>query len=283
MNSAAQTHTLVGPSGPKNHAWLHRYGPWVLVTGASDGIGREAAIEVARRGANVALVARRREVLARLAEELSARYDVQTVVIATDLGTSTGCQQVLDETATLEVGLLFASAGFGTSGAFIDGEIGQELDMLAVNCRAVAVMAHEFGRRLAARGRGGLVLLSSIVAFQGVPRAAHYAATKAYVQSLAEGLSVELKPRGVDVVSTAPGPVKSGFADRANMQMGATVSPSDVARGSLAALGRRTTTRPGLLSKVLEAGLSILPRSWRVRMMTQVMAGMTKHQHAATV
>ena len=270
-----------GPWLRRYGPWLRRYGPWVIVTGASDGIGREVAVEAARRGAHVVIAARRRDALEQLADELKGRFDVDVVVVATDLGTSDGCRRLLDATEALDVGLLVASAGFGTSGPFLDGDLAVELDMLAVNCGAVAALGHGVGRRLIGRGRGGLILLSSIVAFQGVPRAAHYAATKAYVQSLAEGLAVELRPHGVDVLSTAPGPVESGFANRANMQMGATVSPAAVAHATLDALGRRTTVRPGWLSKVLEAGLSMLPRSWRVRMMTRVMAGMTRHQRTA--
>lgn len=152
--------------------------------------------------------------------------------------------------------------------------------MVDVNCRAVAALAHAFGRTLAERGRGGLVLMSSLVAFQGVPRAANYAATKAYVQSLAEGLHTELAPFGVDVIASAPGPVHSGFARRAGMVMGLAAQPAVVAEATLRALGRRTTVRPGLLSKLLELSLAVLPRWGRVRMMAKVMGGMTKHRTA---
>ena len=117
--------------------------------------------------------------------------------------------------------------------------------MLDVNCRAMLVMAHHYGKRFVDRGRGGMVLMSSLLAFQGVPKAAHYAATKAYVQSLAEGLRLELGPHGVDVVASAPGPVRSGFAERADMVMGTAVTPETVARGTLAALGSAGTVRPG--------------------------------------
>jgi hypothetical protein len=118
--------------------------------------------------------------------------------------------------------------------------------------------------------------MSSLVGFQGVPRAAHYAATKAYVQSLAEGLHHELMPLGVDVLASAPGPVHSGFAGSANMQMGLAQRPQDVVAATLTALGRRATVRPGWLSKVLEWSLKPLPRWGRVRMMGVVMGGMTR-------
>ena len=106
----------------------------------------------------------------------------------------------------LDVGLLVAAAGFGTSGPFLDSDLTQELEMLDVNCRALLSQSLHFGRRFAERGRGGLILLASLVGFQGAPFSANYAATKAYVQSLAEALHVELALRGVDVLASAPGP-----------------------------------------------------------------------------
>ena len=118
--------------------------------------------------------------------------------------------------------------------------------------------------------------MSSLVAFQGVPRASVYAATKAFVQTFAEGLAREMKPLGVDVLASAPGPVLSGFAARAGMAIGSGQTPDEVARGTLAALGRRTTVRPGLLAKGLEASLAPLPRSLRVRALERVMAGLTR-------
>ena len=254
------------------------YGPWAVVTGASDGIGREIAIELAESGLNVVLVARRRERLERLAGQLGRGREVETRVIAADLGKTAGVESVVRGTRDLEVGLLAAAAGFGTSGPFVAGSLADELAMLDVNCRAVVALTHELGRRFAEQGRGGIVLMSSIVAFQGVPRAAHYAATKAYVQTLAEGLRLELAARGVDVLASAPGPVASGFAERADMRMTQALDPSRVARATLDALGRGATARPGWLSKLLGYSLAALPRAGRTRVMAAVMRGMTEHQ-----
>ena len=253
-----------------------RYGPWAVVTGASSGIGRAFADELARRGLALVLVARRDDALRRLA----ATLPTETHIVATDLGADTGLAAVENATADLDVGLLVASAGFGTSGSFIDSALDDELDMLAVNGRAGLHQAHYFGRRFAERGRGGIVLLGSLVGFQGTPNAAHYAATKAYVQTLGEALHVELAPRGVDVVVSAPGPVRTGFADRADLRMGAALRPEEVVGPTLAGLGRKQTVRPGLLTKVLTAGLATVPRWAKVHVMDRVMGGMTQHQHA---
>lgn len=200
---------------------------------------------------------------------------------------------VFEGFGTLPVGAAFAdafgdqvthvaAAGFGTSGPFLAADPAVEREMLRLNCEAVLATSLVFGRRMADRGRGGIVLMSSIVGFQGMPNAAHYAATKAYVQTLAEALHVELRPHGVDVLAAAPGPTRSGFADRADMTMGRALSPAAVARGTLDALGRRPTALPGLLSRVLKDALAPLPRRARVRIMGAVMAGMTGHQRTGT-
>ena len=264
----------------KQSRFVSRFGPWAIVTGASDGIGRAFAYDLAAAGMNVVLVARRSELLEQIASELRTRHRVSTLVITADLARADAVAMINSATSDLDAGLLVAAAGFGTSGSLIDSPLAPELEMVDVNCRAVLALSHEFGRRFVERGRGGIVLLSSIVAFQGVPRAANYAATKAYVQSLAEGLHLELGPLGVDVLSSAPGPISSGFASRARMRMGMTQTPAAVAQASLEALGRRGTVRPGWLAKGLAASLMFLPRWARVRMMGIVMAGMTKHGDA---
>jgi len=254
-----------------------RYGKWAVVTGASSGIGRAMAAELAAKGLNVVLVARRQAELGQIAKYLSARHDVETRVIAADLATATALTEIESETKDLDIGLLVAAAGFGTAGNFVDAKLEDELTMLDVNCRAVMQLSLHFGKRLAERGRGGLILFGSLVGYQGTPRAAHYAATKAYVQTLAEALHVELASKGVDVLSSAPGPVSSGFAARADMKMGAAEKPETVARATLNALGQKMTVTPGALSKFLTWSLMMAPRGLRVRIMGQIMGGMTKH------
>ncbi len=259
--------------------WAKKFGPWAVVTGASSGIGKALAKELAVAGLNVVLVARRHEALRELAEDLEGKWGVETRVVAKDLGQEDEVYALLKELQSLDVGLLVASAGFGTSGSFLASSLQQELDMLNVNCRALTMLSHQIGQRMVQRGRGGIVLLSSIVGFQGMPNAAHYAATKAYVQSLAEALHVELQGTGVNVLSAAPGPTQSGFAARADMKMGSALQPENLVRPILRALDRgQTTVLPGFLSKLLTYSLAYLPRYFRVRIMGQVMHSMTRHQ-----
>ena len=254
-----------------------QYGSWAVVTGASSGIGRAMATEVAARGLNLVLVARRETELSRAARELSDQYGVEARVLAVDLATAEGIRKIEADTGGLAVGLLVAAAGFGTAGSFLEGKLEDELAMLDVNCRAVLALSRHFGRRFAAQGRGGLILFGSLVGYQGTPRAAHYAATKAYVQTFAEGLHVELASKGVDVLVSAPGPVHSGFGERARMRMGAAEKPETVALATINALGRKMTVTPGALSKFLTWSLRTAPRGLRVRIMGSIMGGMTRH------
>jgi uncharacterized protein len=255
-----------------------RYGPWAVVTGASEGIGRAFARHLARDGIHLVLVARREPLLHALADELRSAHGIQCRVLVADLAHAADVRSVVEKTLDLDVGLLVAAAGFGTSGPLVRSQPDTEREMLDVNCAAVLTLAMHFGATFAARGRGGLVFLSSLLAFHGVPGSAHYAATKAYVQTLAEGLRVELAPSGVDVIASAPGPIRSGFADRARLRMSLALGPEVVARVTLAALGRRTTVRPGWLSKLLGWSLAMLPRWGQVMVITQVMRGMTAHR-----
>lgn len=255
-----------------------RYGDLALVTGASDGIGRAFAIELAKNGLNLILVARRRELLEALRKELSSTYSVKIDIIAHDVSTENGRKAIHDAIVELKPGLLVAAAGFGTSGSFIKNSLEHELNMIDVNCRAVTEQTYAMANMLKERGKGGIILFGSLVAFQGVPWASNYAATKAFVQTLAEGLYWELKPLNIDVLAIAPGPVNSGFGNRADMQIGNAAKPETVAKVSLEALGKQAVVRPGFLSKFLEYSLT-LPRPWRTRIMGMVMRGMTKHHH----
>ena len=256
---------------------LMKYGSWAIVTGASSGIGREMAIYLAAQGFNLILTARRQAILEEMATDLTAQYDIEIHVISLDLADPEAVDVLDEKTEHLDVGLLVAAAGFGTSGGFLDATLGQEINMLQVNCCAVLALSLTFGRRLSKRGRGGIVLMSSMLAFNGIPNASHYAATKAYVQSLAEALHVELKPLGVDVLASAPGPVRSGFASRANMQMGVALNSKNVAVSTLKALGKTDTVRPGWMSTLIPFSMAFFPRWAQVRVMGMVMQQMTKH------
>jgi uncharacterized protein len=256
-----------------------KYGTWAVVTGASSGIGLELATQLASAGLNLILNARRQSELEKIAADFEKTFGIQTRLAVGDLGTEGGITTVRDTAKGLNVGLFVASAGFGTSGRFIKNDLADEVAMLRVNCEALMILTHHFGRLFAQNKRGGIILLSSLVGFQGVPNAAHYAATKAYVQSLSEALAHELRPYNVDVLAAAPGPVTSGFGNRADMNMEGAATTDKVGVPILMALGRTDTVAPGFLSKLLSYSLMTVPRWGKVRIMKMVMSGMTKHQH----
>ena len=262
------------PTTGKDSALRRQYGPTALITGASDGIGRAFAVELADQGFDLILVARREGVLQEVALDLEIRSGVRVRCLAMDLSDPASVAGLIALTEAEPVGLVVAAAGFGSLGPFLAQEAAGEINMVDLNVRAVVELVHAFGTRMAAQGRGGIVLFGSLVGFSGAPLSATYAATKGFVQSFAEGIAAELRPRGVHVLSVAPGPVGTGFAARAGMQMGKAATPEIVARGALAALGRRTTVRPGFLAKFLGWSLGLLPRGGRVRVMGAIMRGM---------
>ena len=255
----------------------NKYGSWAVITGASSGIGRELSIRVAETGIHVVIIGRNRASLEDLKFKIQKTYSVDVEIIVADLSED-GVNKVIEFTANKKVGLLVASAGFGTSGNFLLNSVHEEVNMLQVNCQALLELTHHFAQVFVNKGRGGIILLSSIVAFQGVPFSANYAATKAYVQSLAEALHEELKQHNVNVLSAAPGPVNSGFSARANMKMGNTLNPKDISLPILKALGKKTTVLPGYLTKLLVYSLRTVPRWGKVKIMKKVMGDMTKHQ-----
>lgn len=262
----------------KDSSLRRRFGPTALITGASDGIGRAFAIQLAEQGFDLILVARGRTALRELALDLGVRFGTETTVIPIDLSAPDAVATLLEETKGAQIGLVIAAAGFGSVGPFLQQDMASEINMVDLNCRSVVELSHGFGSRMAQQERGGIVLFGSLVGFQGAPLSATYAATKGFMQSFAEGLAPELAAQGVSILSVAPAQVGTGFAARAGMQMGKAATPETVAKGALAALGKRGTVRPGILAKFLGWSLAMLPRWGRVQIMGMIMKGMAGAQ-----
>ena len=255
-----------------------RYGDWAVVTGASSGIGLELATQLAKAGFNLVINARSAGRLTEVKDALIASAGIEVIAVPSDVSEPRGIARIIHATQNLKVGLLVVSAGFGTSGTFVESDLHTETDMLKVNCEALLALTHHYGRQFVQQRCGGIILMSSMVAFQGTPYSANYAATKAYVQTLAEALAVELKLQGVDVLAAAPGPVESGFSQRANMRMSMAMTPQQVGVPILQALGQKSTVLPGFLTKLLVYSLRTVPRWGKVKIMEKVMGGMTGHQ-----
>lgn len=221
------------------------YGAWALITGSSSGIGLALAERLAEAGLNLVLSARRKEVLEKISNNLQTQYGISIRVVPADLSQSADIQQLIEATLDLDIGLLVPCAGFGTSGEFIHSDISTEINMLRLNCEAVLILTHHFVQVFKNRKRSGIILMSSLVSFQGVPYAGHYAATKGYGQSLSEALAIELRPYHIDVLAATPGPVESGFGERANMKMDLSQQAADLAIPIIKALGRQSIVVPG--------------------------------------
>ena len=180
------------------------YGPWALITGASSGIGEEFARQAAASGLNVVLVARREQRLEQLRAELTATYGIQARVIAADLTRDGLLDTLTSATDDLDIGLVVSNAGTGNPGEFLSIPRQRLREIVNINVLAHLDLAHHFGRKLAQRARGGIVLVSAAAAAGGLPYMANDSATKAYVLNLGEALNAELHPAGVHVTVLVP-------------------------------------------------------------------------------
>jgi short-subunit dehydrogenase len=191
-----------------------------LVTGASSGIGAAIAEALARRGHGLTLAARREDRLTELANDLHERHGIRAGVIACDLGAGAERDRLADQIAELglEVEVLVNNAGFGSSGDFIEVERERLVEMVRVNCETVVDLSGRFAPEMAHRGRGAIINVASMAAFQPLPKQTTYAASKAFVLSFSEALHHELKGAGVTVSAVCPGPVRTEFMDAAGLQ-----------------------------------------------------------------
>ena len=257
-----------------------RYGPWALVAGASEGLGAEFARQLAGKGLDLALVARRAGKLEALAGELAARYGVQTRSLSLDLSNPETPGAILAQVEDIEVGLLVYNASFSCIGPFFDRSLAEHRQELQVNCLAPLALVHSFGRSMAARRRGGIILMSSLSASQGSAYISNYTATKAYNQILAEGLWEELREHGVDVLACSPGATRTPnyLASLDGRPSGGSVpaiEPRTVVTEALAALGKEPGVIPGFTNRLSALVMRrILPRRTAIRLMGRVLKGL---------
>lgn len=216
--------------------FLGRYGPWALIAGASEGTGAAFARQLAERGFDLILVARREAPLEALAADLRATTGRACVTASIDLAADDATDRLLAACDGHEVGLLILNAGADPNGStFLDNAIGNWDELVLRNVITVQRALHAFGTAMRRRGRGGMIVVGSGACYGGLPGIGVYAATKAFDLVLCEALWAELEPHGVDVLSYVIGrtdtpahrelmaargmPVPDGLAD-----------PEDVAR-----------------------------------------------------
>ena len=251
-------------------AFRERFGPWAVVAGGSDGIGLEFARDLGRRGLNVALIARRPDTLVAAAATVGRETGVETRAIPADLTSADAPAAIAEATADLDVGLFVYNAGASPGAArFLDARVADAEFLMHLNCRGPLLLAHHFGTRLRARGRGGLVLMSSLAGLAGCAHQAVYAATKAFDTILAEGLWAELAPEGVDVVGVLAGATRTESHAHLGDKFADAMDPAEVARGALDHLGAGPNWVPGATNQATAKALLPIPRVGLINGMSQ--------------
>ncbi|MEM9799791.1 MAG: SDR family oxidoreductase [Planctomycetota bacterium] len=241
-----------------------------LVTGASSGIGRAIARELAARGTDLVVTARRRERLEALCNELGGRVSVDPIVV--DLAREDGARSLVDEVEALgaPVDVLVNCAGFGLKGPALDQTWERERSMLVLNVLAVAELTKHFGRAMAERGDGRILQVASTVAFQPCPGYAAYAASKTFVLHHGEALAEELREAGVGVSVLCPGSTDTEFFDAAGIERNrvrraTSLTPDRVARAGVDAIVRnRRLVVPGVGNRLGASAVRFLPRRFQV-------------------
>lgn len=239
----------------------HR-GTTALITGASSGLGEEFARQLAAKGANLVLVARRGDRLEHLAAELRTKHAVGVTTLTQDLGAPGAAAAVSARLAGLGIPVhtLVNNAGFATRNRFEDEDPDRIRDEIALNVAALVDLTREFYPRMLAHGHGALVTVASTGAYQPVPLMAVYGATKAFVLSFTEALWVEARGTGLKVLALSPGATRTEFFEHAgdDAQVGSMQAPAEVVRLALATLDRRDPP-PSIISGTsnrLTAGIS---------------------------
>ncbi len=249
-----------------------------LVTGASGGIGLELARLFAADGYDLVLVARSEDKLARLAEELSARPNVNARVLASDLARPEAPREIFDElsASNVTVDVLVNNAGFGSYGPFAESDERVQLEMLQVNVVALTHLTRLFLPSMIARGGGRVLNVASTAAFQPGPLMAVYYATKAFVLHFSEAIANELAGTNVTVTALCPGPTETGFVAAAGMEKSKLFEANVMDARTVAAEGYRGMNEgkavviPGLRNRVMARAVGFAPRGLVTKIVRRV-------------
>jgi len=253
---------------------------WALVTGASSGLGIEIATALAARRINLVLTARREEPMQQLAAQLRRRFDVEVTVEAIDLSepdSAATLQRRLD-TRGVDPDILINNAAFGLSSAFVDHDPARLRQMLQLDVIAVTELAHVFGKRMVTKGRGHMLLVASMAAYQPTPILAAYGAAKAFVLSFGEALHAELAP-SVTVTVLSPGLMDTGFFEVSGYRPPASMrrtmlSPAKVAEIGLGAMfAGKSSVIAGRLNGFMALSSRFVPRHVLAKMVLRMSKG----------
>jgi hypothetical protein len=249
-----------------------KYGQYALITGASSGIGAEFAAQLAHAGLDLVLVARRRQRLEELAAKLHGEFETRVEIVELDLLDAGAIDQLTGRTEELDIGLVVLAAGIFTAGPFTGNDLSSEADVVTLGAIRPMELTHHYAGAFVERQRGGIILVASTVGHQGAPYLANYAATKAYVATLGQALSYELKRSGVDLTVLSPGPTNTeGVQTAAGIDFTKLplpmMKPEAVVKKALNGLGRRSLVIPGRINKIMDVMAKYLsPRPVLTRM-----------------
>ena len=245
------------------------YGPWALITGASSGIGEQFSHLVASQDINLLLTARRHELLENLKEQLEAKYGINVKIISADLSLESDVDKVIEGVMQEDIGLVISNAGFGLKGGFDEEPLELILSMLKVNAITPLVLAHKLLPILKQRQRAGSIFTGSMEGEAAFPWSSAYAASKAFIHSLGNGLWEEYRKENVDVLVLAPGSTDTNapIAQGINRdQLVGIMSPNEVASQALHQLGKKPFLLTGWHNRLFIYILRWLPRSWAIRL-----------------
>lgn len=258
-----------------------RYRGWALICGSAEGMGAAYAERLAHEGFDLVLLDMNLPALDTQAKRLEAEFGIATRTLACDLSQPKRVTAALDALADLEVGLVVFNAAIGAVGPW--GEVSLATKMLAVSVNVIAVLlvTDRLSRPMLERGRGGIILTSSMAALQGAPGQAVYAATKSFDLILAESLWGELKEQGVDVLALIPGMVRTPNLKRSGADSGegmllAAVEPQEAVDDALGALGKEPRIVPGRSWKLAAAASNLVPRKTMIEAIGKRMRGLKK-------
>ena len=253
----------------KQTQWTDRYGSTALVTGASSGIGEQFAIQLAAKGFDLLLTARREALLRALQAKLEQTYGIHVTCLVCDLSDLEQVDVLITQAQSMSVGLVISNAGYGvTKGKFLSVEAELQEAMYRGNSIAPARIAHALLPAMVAMQRGGMVFTGSMEGDAAFPYSAAYAASKAFLHSLVLALWHEVKTDGVDILLLAPGstdtnaPISQGIS---RDQLVGVMSPTAVAQQALERLGKQPQFIPGVHNRIFVALLRWLPKSWSIK------------------
>jgi short-subunit dehydrogenase len=231
------------------------YGDWALVTGGTSGIGAALVRQFAASGMNIVLVARTQTKLDEMAKSLKSEFSVEVRTIAADLSTPQSPATVIEAVKDLEIAVLVPGAAVETTGYFVETPLERQAALVQMDVTTPMILTHHFGAGMASRGRGAILLVSSLSGWSAQPYMANYGASKAYILSLGASLYHEMKDQGVDVSVLSPGPTDTPMIANADMDfesMGMSImTPESVALEALKGLGKRPDTVPGFKNRMM--------------------------------